>query len=86
MGRGVKVAVVGGVFAVMVGGAGYGAYNVVSALNGDGGGSSGASGKAAVKSGPPSEDEVKETTAAFFGAWEKADAAKAADLSLIHIC
>jgi len=38
MGKGVKVAVVGGVFAVMVGGAGYGAYNIVSAIGGGGGG------------------------------------------------
>ncbi|MGW4548448.1 penicillin-binding transpeptidase domain-containing protein [Streptomyces violaceorubidus] len=71
MGRGVKVAVIGGVFAVMVGGAGYGAYNVVSALDGDGG-SSGA------KSGPPSADEVAETSEKFFAAWEKGDATTAA--------
>ncbi|WP_329471233.1 penicillin-binding transpeptidase domain-containing protein [Streptomyces sp. NBC_01723] len=75
MGRGVKVAVIGGVFAVMVGGAGYGAYNVVSALDGDGG--SGAAG-ASVKSGPPSADEVEEAAGKFFAAWEKGDAATAA--------
>ncbi|WP_318213217.1 penicillin-binding transpeptidase domain-containing protein [Streptomyces sp. SCL15-6] len=75
MGRGVKVAVIGGVFAVMVGGAGYGAYNVVSAL--DGGGGSGAAG-ASTKSGPPSGDEVKETADKFLTAWEKGDAATAA--------
>ncbi|WP_395577209.1 penicillin-binding transpeptidase domain-containing protein [Streptomyces sp. BK79] len=75
MGRGVKVAVIGGVFAVMVGGAGYGTYNVVSALNGDGG--SGPAG-ASVKSGPPSGDEVEETAEKFFTAWEKGDAATAA--------
>jgi hypothetical protein len=76
MARGVKVAVVGGVFAVMVGGAGYGAYNVVSAINGDGG--TGSAGPAPVKSGPPSADEVKETTGKFFAAWEKGQAASAA--------
>ncbi|AQS69170.1 penicillin-binding transpeptidase domain-containing protein [Streptomyces pactum] len=75
MGRGVKVAVIGGVFAVMVGGAGYGTYNVVSAL--DGGGGSGAAG-ASTKSGPPSGDEVGETTEKFFTAWEKGDATAAA--------
>ncbi|MFE9056005.1 penicillin-binding transpeptidase domain-containing protein [Streptomyces mutabilis] len=75
MGRGVKVAVIGGVFAVMVGGAGYGAYNIVSAL--DGGGGSGSAGTAK-KSGPPGEDEVGETTEKFFTAWEKGDAATAA--------
>ncbi|GGQ24170.1 penicillin-binding transpeptidase domain-containing protein [Streptomyces mutabilis] len=75
MGRGVKVAVIGGVFAVMVGGAGYGTYNIVSAL--DGGGGSGSTGTAK-KSGPPGEDEVAETTEKFFTAWEKGDAATAA--------
>ncbi|MGC0410173.1 penicillin-binding transpeptidase domain-containing protein [Streptomyces sp. SAI-163] len=73
MGRGVKVAVIGGVFAVMVGGAGYGAYNVVSALDGDGG-----SGSSEAKSGPPGEDEVGETSEKFFAAWEKGDASTAA--------
>ncbi|WP_217144397.1 penicillin-binding transpeptidase domain-containing protein [Streptomyces sp. AC627_RSS907] len=75
MGRGVKAAVIGGVFAVMVGGAGYGAYNVVSALDGDGG--SGAS----AKSGPPSADEIEETSEKFFAAWEKGDATTAAALT-----
>jgi hypothetical protein len=75
MGRGVKVAVIGGVFAVMVGGAGYGAYNVVSALDGDGG--SGSSGSEA-RSGPPGKDEVEETSEKFFAAWEKGDATTAA--------
>ncbi|WP_031036713.1 penicillin-binding transpeptidase domain-containing protein [Streptomyces sp. NRRL F-5650] len=73
MGRGVKAAVIGGVLAVMVGGAGYGAYNVVSALDG-GGGSAGSE----AKSGPPGEDEVAETSEKFFAAWEKGDAASAA--------
>ena len=70
MAKGVKVAAIGGVFAVMVGGAGYGAYNVVSALGGDGDGSA--------RSGPPSADEVRETTEKFFAAWEKGDATAAA--------
>ncbi|GAA3999624.1 penicillin-binding transpeptidase domain-containing protein [Streptomyces marokkonensis] len=73
MRKGVKAAVIGGVFAVMVGGAGYGAYNVVSALDGG----SGASGGSA-KSGPPSGDEVEETAEKFFTAWEKGDATAAA--------
>ncbi|WP_409471560.1 penicillin-binding transpeptidase domain-containing protein [Streptomyces sp. HC307] len=76
MRKGVKTAVVGGVFVVMVGGAGYGAYNFVSALNGDGG--SGAAGPEAAETGPPSSAEVEETTRAFFAAWEKAQGAKAA--------
>ncbi|RZB17398.1 penicillin-binding protein [Streptomyces sp. F001] len=76
MRKGVKAAVVGSVFVVMVGGAGYGAFNLVSALNGDG--SAGSAGQEAVKTGPPSSAEVEETTRAFFAAWEKAQGAKAA--------
>ncbi|MGW0331235.1 penicillin-binding transpeptidase domain-containing protein [Streptomyces sp. NPDC003011] len=76
MGRGVKAAVVGGVFVVMVGGAGYGTYNFVSALNDDTG--AGAAGPAPARTGPPSADEVKETTATFFAAWEKGQAVDAA--------
>ncbi|GAA2219759.1 penicillin-binding transpeptidase domain-containing protein [Streptomyces indiaensis] len=76
MGKGVKAAVIGGVFAVMVGGAGYGAFNIVSALSGDGGGTDGvAAGK---RTGAPGKDEVKETTAAFFKAWQTGASAKAA--------
>ncbi|MGN9756731.1 penicillin-binding transpeptidase domain-containing protein [Streptomyces sp. SD31] len=77
MSKGVKAAVIGGVFAVMVGGAGYGAYNIMSALNG--GGATGQGGAPApVRSGPPSGDEVEETTAKFFAAWEKGQATRAA--------
>lgn len=68
MRKGVKATAIGGVLAVMVGGAGYGVYNVVSAM---GGGSS-------AKSGPPSSDEIEETSENFFKAWEKGDATKAA--------
>ncbi|MCX5558346.1 penicillin-binding transpeptidase domain-containing protein [Streptomyces sp. NBC_00038] len=80
MRKGAKAAIVGGVFAVMVGGAGYGAYNVVTAISGDGG-TSGASGPAPVKTGPPSADEVKEASGKFFAAWEKGDAVTAAELT-----
>lgn len=79
MSKGVKVAVIGGVFAVMVGGAGYGAYNIMSALNG--GGATGQGGAAQVRSGPPSADEVEETTANFFAAWEKGRTTQAANLT-----
>ncbi|MGW0282533.1 penicillin-binding transpeptidase domain-containing protein [Streptomyces sp. NPDC003236] len=74
MRSGVKAGVIGGVFVVMLGGAGYGAYNILSALSGDGG----TGGAAAVRTGPPSRDEVKDTTGRFFAAWEKGDAATAA--------
>ncbi|KUM94335.1 penicillin-binding protein [Streptomyces cellostaticus] len=74
MRSGVKAAVIGSVCAVMLGGAGYGAYNIVSALGGDGG----TAAPAAVKTGPPSGAEVKEATGKFFAAWEKGDASAAA--------
>ncbi|MEU9960344.1 penicillin-binding transpeptidase domain-containing protein [Streptomyces sp. NPDC050982] len=75
MRNGAKAAIVGGVFAVMVGGAGYGAYNIVSAVSGD----SGSAGtKAEKKTGPPSGDEVEETSRKFFAAWEQGEAATAA--------
>ncbi|MFF9087266.1 penicillin-binding transpeptidase domain-containing protein [Streptomyces sp. NPDC014991] len=72
MRRGVKAGVIGGVCAVVLGGAGYGAYNVLTALDGDDGGS------ATVRTGPPGAAEVRETTARFLAAWEKGDAATAA--------
>jgi len=75
MRKGVKVTIVGSVFAVMVGGAGYGAYNIVTAISGDG---TGTSDSKAVKTGPPSQEEVKETAKAFFGAWEAGKATAAA--------
>ncbi|QNP72185.1 penicillin-binding protein [Streptomyces roseirectus] len=77
MAKGVKVAVVGSVFAVMVGGAGYGAYNLLSAVSGG----SEAKGPVAVKTGPPDGGEVKETARAFFAAWEKGEASVAAGLT-----
>ncbi|MGW2226434.1 penicillin-binding transpeptidase domain-containing protein [Streptomyces formicae] len=76
MRKGVKAALVGGVFTVMVGGAGYGAYNLVNGLSG-GGGSSGAE-SAAVRKGPPSDDEIREVSQKFLAAWAKGDADGAA--------
>ncbi|MEW2163962.1 penicillin-binding transpeptidase domain-containing protein [Streptomyces sp. NPDC007084] len=77
MRKGAKAAVVGSVFAVLLGGAGYGAYNFVTAVSGD----TGTAGPAPVKTGPPSGAEIKETSRAFFAAWEKGDAAEAAALT-----
>ncbi|MDW4909640.1 penicillin-binding transpeptidase domain-containing protein [Streptomyces sp. ADMS] len=74
MRKGAKAAVVGTVFTVMVGGAGYGAFNIVSALSGD-------SGTESVKTGPPSEDEISEASEKFFAAWEKGQPQAAADLT-----
>ncbi|MGW6055276.1 penicillin-binding transpeptidase domain-containing protein [Streptomyces sp. NPDC055189] len=75
MRKGVKITLVGGVFAVMVGGAGYGAYNLVNGVTG-GGGSPG-SGPSTVKAGPPTSGEIGETTEKFFAAWAKGDAEEA---------
>ncbi|GHC61841.1 penicillin-binding transpeptidase domain-containing protein [Streptomyces flavofungini] len=77
MRKGAKAALVGGVFAVLVGGSGYGAYNVVTAVNADSGSSSAAKGGAR-RSGPPTRAEVRETAAAFLAAWAKGDANGAA--------
>ncbi|MFF7748782.1 penicillin-binding transpeptidase domain-containing protein [Streptomyces sp. NPDC007971] len=74
MRSGVKAAVIGGVCAVMLGGAGYGTYNIVTALDGDGG----TAAPAAARTGPPSGAEARQTAHAFFAAWEKGDAATAA--------
>ncbi|MFF1711040.1 penicillin-binding transpeptidase domain-containing protein [Streptomyces sp. NPDC058268] len=75
MHKGVKVTLVGGVFAVMVGGAGYGAYNVVNGVTG--GGDSSASGPRTVKAGPPTSGEIRGTTEKFFASWAKGDAERA---------
>ncbi|SMF58538.1 penicillin-binding transpeptidase domain-containing protein [Streptomyces sp. Amel2xC10] len=81
MRKGAKAAIVGSVFTVMVGGAAYGAFNIVDALNGGGGVGAGGSGPAPVRTGPPSGSEVKETSAEFFAAWEKGQASSAAALT-----
>jgi hypothetical protein len=78
MRNGAKAALVGGVFAVMVGGAGYGAYNLVSAITG---GNTSAEEPGAVKTGPLTRDEIRDTTRKFFAAWEKGDAEGAAALT-----
>ncbi|MGV9317913.1 penicillin-binding transpeptidase domain-containing protein [Streptomyces sp. NPDC003660] len=75
MGKGVRVAVISGVCVTVLGGAGYGMYNIASALN------TTASGTTAVPTGPPSREEVQETTANFFAAWEKNDPDRAARLT-----
>ncbi|MFI5885120.1 penicillin-binding transpeptidase domain-containing protein [Streptomyces sp. NPDC051554] len=76
MRKGVKATVIGSVFAVMVGGAGYGAFNVVSALGGSDA-VDGIGGGSPKKTGPPSSSEVTETTKKFFAAWESGNAVSA---------
>ncbi|MFD7294778.1 penicillin-binding transpeptidase domain-containing protein [Streptomyces sp. NPDC059897] len=78
MRKGVKISIVGGVFTVMVGGAGYAGYNLVTAVTG---GNTVASQGSEHKSGPPSGDEVKETSEQFLAAWAKNDPGAAARLT-----
>ncbi|MFD4635515.1 penicillin-binding transpeptidase domain-containing protein [Streptomyces sp. NPDC058284] len=75
MRKGVKVALVGGVFTVLVGGAGYGAYNLVNGVTGSGGP---AHSGTEVKTGPPTGGEVREASRKFFEAWSSGDADGAA--------
>ncbi|MFD4602038.1 NTF2-like N-terminal transpeptidase domain-containing protein, partial [Streptomyces sp. NPDC058464] len=70
MRKGVKGALIGGVCAAVLGGGGYGAYNVLSGLRGDS--------TPAVRTGPPTKDEIKDTTQKFFTAWEKGQSVTAA--------
>ncbi|MFD3481779.1 penicillin-binding transpeptidase domain-containing protein [Streptomyces sp. NPDC058665] len=67
MRSGTKVAIVGGVFVVVAGGIGYGAYNVISGV--DGGNTGTRSTSAEVKTGPPSAEEIKNTADEFLAAW-----------------
>lgn len=69
----IRTAVIGGVFTVIIGGAGYEAYTFLSVLNDPTSG-----GASAVHTGPPSGDEVRDTAGKFFAAWEKDQGTKAA--------
>ncbi|WP_406382023.1 penicillin-binding transpeptidase domain-containing protein [Streptomyces sp. NBC_01618] len=82
MRSGAKVAMVGGVFAVVVGGVGYGAYNVLDGLNGGGGdGTNSKSASAEVKTGPVTAAEIDDTAKKFLKAWASGDAAVASQLT-----
>ncbi|WP_228983009.1 penicillin-binding transpeptidase domain-containing protein [Streptomyces sp. DH12] len=77
MRSGTKVAIVGGVFAVAVGGVGYGAVNV---WNGVTGGTTTATSHAGTprKTGPVTAEETEAAAAGFLAAWAAGDAEKAA--------
>lgn len=68
MRSGAKVALAGGVFLVVVGGTGIGAYTLVSDINGDLS-SDARSGAERVKAGPPTRAEVRDTARKFLDAW-----------------
>lgn len=83
MRSGAKVAVIGGVFAVVVGGVGYGAYNILDGLgdSGVGGGTETTASSDEVRTGPVTKQEIAETSKKFLAAWAKGDADIASQLT-----
>ncbi|MFF3752977.1 penicillin-binding transpeptidase domain-containing protein [Streptomyces sp. NPDC002018] len=82
MRSGAKVAVVGGVFAVVAGGVGYGAYNVYSGITGGGSGTTTTSATREVKTGPLSAGEIDKAAKDFLAGWASgADGAEVAQLT-----
>ncbi|MEW1889427.1 penicillin-binding transpeptidase domain-containing protein [Streptomyces sp. NPDC085659] len=83
MRSGAKVGIVGGVFALVLGGVGYGAYNILDGLgdSGVGGNTSTAADSSEVRSGPVTGEEIADTSKKFLAAWAEGDAAVAAALT-----
>ncbi|WP_406451031.1 penicillin-binding transpeptidase domain-containing protein [Streptomyces sp. NBC_00876] len=83
MRSGAKIGIVGGVFAVVIGGVGYGAYNILDGLgdSGVGGGGDGKTTSTEVKTGPVTKAETADTSKKFLAAWAKGDAEVAAQLT-----
>ncbi|MBY8876791.1 penicillin-binding transpeptidase domain-containing protein [Actinacidiphila acidipaludis] len=85
MARGVKIGIIGTVFAGMVGVAAFGAFNIFSALDtGGGGGSSGKSStgtSSTAANNALSAKEVSETATDFLTAWAGGDISRAAGLT-----
>ncbi|MFI1225686.1 MULTISPECIES: penicillin-binding transpeptidase domain-containing protein [unclassified Streptomyces] len=81
MRSGAKVAVIGGAFVLVAGGIGYGAYSMLGDTGGGDGGTRNASESSKVKTGPPSAQEIAETSKGFFDAWAAGDAEAAALLT-----
>ncbi|NWF28068.1 penicillin-binding protein [Streptomyces sp. PKU-EA00015] len=80
MRSGAKVAVVGGVFAVVATGVGYGGWNLYNGLTGNGG-EGGVTTRSAKETGPPSADEVERTAKDFLTAWAAGEGPAAAQLT-----
>ncbi|MGH3311782.1 MAG: penicillin-binding transpeptidase domain-containing protein [Streptomyces sp.] len=79
-----KMALIGGVAAVVVGGTGFGVYALVGGESDDGNGSVTSSddgNRKEVKKGPPSAAEVRTTAQRFLTAWSAGNTAKAAELT-----
>ncbi|MFB6875963.1 penicillin-binding transpeptidase domain-containing protein [Streptomyces sp. NPDC056323] len=81
MRSGAKVAIVGGVFAVVVGGVGYGAYNVLDGLGGGGDATDSKSATTEVKTGPVTKAEIEDASKKFLKAWADGDADVASQLT-----
>ncbi|MGW2084117.1 penicillin-binding transpeptidase domain-containing protein [Streptomyces sp. NPDC001880] len=82
MRSGAKVAIVGGVFAVVAGGVGYGAYNILDGLGGGGGGGTDSkSTSAEVRTGPVTEAEIDDASKKFLKAWASGDPDTASQLT-----
>ncbi|WP_203600970.1 penicillin-binding transpeptidase domain-containing protein [Streptomyces sp. SID9727] len=83
MRSGAKVGIVGGVFALVLGGVGYGAYNILDGLgdSGVGGRTSTAADSSEVRSGPVTGEEIADTSKKFLAAWAEGEAAAAAALT-----
>ncbi|MFF1509205.1 penicillin-binding transpeptidase domain-containing protein [Streptomyces sp. NPDC058326] len=80
MRSGAKVAIVGGVFAVVAGGVGYGGYNLWNGITG-GDTSVGSQSGDAPRTGPVTPDEVTTTAAEFLAAWAAGEPEKAGQLT-----
>ncbi|MFE5790986.1 penicillin-binding transpeptidase domain-containing protein [Streptomyces sp. NPDC056503] len=78
MRSGVKVAVVGGVFAVVAGGVAYGGYNL---WNGVTGGSQDVGTRSAPQTGPVTAEEVTATARDFLAAWAAGEFDRAGQLT-----
>ncbi|WP_199826344.1 penicillin-binding transpeptidase domain-containing protein [Streptomyces sp. SBT349] len=83
MRNGQRIAVVAGVCAAVVSVVGFGAYSLLGGDDAEDGRSSSTDGEASAgpEAGPPSEDEVLDTSAAFLDAWAAGDTASAAALT-----
>ncbi|MFB7208249.1 penicillin-binding transpeptidase domain-containing protein [Streptomyces sp. NPDC056255] len=81
MRSGAKVAIVGGVFAVVVGGVGYGAYNILDGLGGGGDGTDSKSASTEVRTGPVTKAEIEDASKKFLKAWADGDADVASQLT-----
>ncbi|MFF0753420.1 penicillin-binding transpeptidase domain-containing protein [Streptomyces sp. NPDC004267] len=82
MRSGAKVAIVGGVFAVVASGVGYGGYNLWNGITGgSGSGTNSASGSEGRRTGPVTPEEVTATSKDFLAAWATGESETAARLT-----